>query len=100
MQEAKRTLEELEGLWTRTPFVIFASVQFFLLLALFAYTRTLSPEWRGFKHWVLDAFCFVGIVPQSWTDCLETPADVLEEFKERVCWFFCIPCTLFTSVLG
>ncbi len=68
-----------------------ALAQVFLLFALFAYSRTLSPEWRGFKHWVLDAFCFVGVFPKSWTDCLETPADVLEEMKERVrchCFFY------------
>ena len=51
LQEANRTVEELEQLWAHTPFIVFASIQVFLLFILFAVTRVLSPEWRGFKHW-------------------------------------------------
>jgi hypothetical protein len=86
-QEPNRTVEELAALWVRPTFIIFASIQVFLLFTLFAISRTLSPEWRGFRHWVLDAFCFEEQCHPSCLEPFQTDEATMEQYKVEVLFF-------------
>ncbi len=50
-QEPSRDLNDLLLLWQRPVWIAFASCQIVAMWFIFALTRSLSPEWRGLRHW-------------------------------------------------